>query len=334
VSEEFDTDELLQRFRSAVGDEERERMRELLEGRQRRPADNGDERSIGAASKTPTPRPLKIKSNGRLSKSASGAVKLHFPRDGFVHCENSRFDSAADLLRFVRATFGLKGRGSTLRASMRRAGKYQRLDASDNEVFTFGDPILDAITDAHGWITIGRDSYPMLPKELEGGRAGGIRSVDLAGDATRLRDRLVDEALSGRGTHALVEHHGEQTIVATTNPSEMNFTSGSARMKFRSWKKNYFFYSSIGSEIETWGRDFNSARIESMYAEPVVTNHPFVCGVTKVDFDSDTNDDYVDEYEVGVFATPASSVRSICTAVWSGRQWGGTIQKGDCQLFI
>jgi hypothetical protein len=334
VSQENDTDELLQRFRSAAGDVERQRARELLEGRQRRPADSADQQAIEATSKSPKPTPLKISSNGRLSKGASGAVKLHFPRDGFVHCENSRFDSAADLLRFLRATFGFRGRGSTLLASMRRAGKYQRLDASDNEVFTFGDPLLDTITDADGWITIGRDSYHMLPKELEGGRSGGVRSVDLAGDTKRLRDRLVDEALSGRGTHALVEHHGEQTIVATTNPSEMNFTSGSARMKFRSWKKNYFFYRSIGSEIETWARDFDRARIESMYAEPVVSNSPFVCGITKVDFDSDTNDDYVDEYEVGVFASPASSVRSVCTAVWSGRPWGGTIQKGDCQLFI
>jgi hypothetical protein len=334
MSEDLDTEELLQRFRSAVGDDERQRLRNLLEGRQRRPEDTSDKPATASASKTPKPSRLKIASNGSVSKGTSGAVKLHFPRDGFMRSENSRFDSADDLLRFLRATFGFKGRGSTLLASMRRVGKYQRLDASDTEVFTFGDPILDLVTDAHGWITIGRDSFHMLPKELEGGRSGGLRSVDLAVDVERLRDRLVDEALSGRNAQALVEHRGDQTIVATTNPSEMNFTSGSARMRFRSWKKNYFVYRSIGSEIETWGRDFSSARIESMYADPVVSNDPFVCGITKVDSDSDTTDDYVDEYEVGIFASPAGSVRSVCSAVWSGRPWGGTIQKGDCQLFI
>lgn len=174
----------------------------------------------------------------------------------------------------------------------------------------------------------------MLPRELEGGRGGGVRCVDLSALSDRVRDRLVEEALLGKGTLSLVEHTGDRTIVATTNPTELNFTNGSARMRFRSWKKNYYFYRSIGSEIETWGRDFTSARIESMYADPVVANDPFVCGITKVDSDSDTNDDYVDEYEVGVFANPASSVRSVCTAVWSGRSWAGTVQKGDCQLFL
>lgn len=334
MSENLDTDELLERFRSAVSDDERQNLRDHLEGRQQRPDDPAETPDNAAVAAAPASRPLTIASNGRVSTAASGAVKLHFPKDGVVHCENSRFDSAADLVRFLRSTFGFAGTGSTVLASMRRVGKYQRLDASDSEVFTFGDPILDTITNADGWVTIGRDSFHMLPRDLATGRTGGVRSVDLSADAERLRDRLLDEALSGRGSHALVEHRGDQTIVATTNPSEMNFTSGSARMKFRSWKKNYYVYRSVGSEIETWGRNFNSARIESMYADPVVGNNPFVCGVTKRDSDSDTNDDYVDEYEVGVFANPAGSVRSMCTAMWSGRSWGGTIQKGDCQLFL
>lgn len=333
MSDDLDTGELLERFAAAGSDDERRRWRERLEGRQRRPDDPGGDLA-GQATATSKPAPLKLATNGRLSKQAPGVVKLHFPRDGFLQSERSRFDNALDLVKFLRATFGLTGRGSSLRGSMRRVGKYQRVDAAGDDVFTFGDPILDAITDADGWLTIGRDSFHLLPRQLESGRSGGIRSIDLAGDADRLRARLVDEALSGSGSHAIVEHRGDQTVVATTNPSEINFTSSGARMKFRSWKTNYYVYRSIGSEIETWGRDFTSARIESMYADPVVANDPFVCGITKVDSDSDRNDDYVDEYEVGVFANPAGSVRSACTAVWSGRSWGGTVQKGTCQLFL
>jgi hypothetical protein len=327
------TEDLLEQFANAEGDE-RARLRELLEGRQRRPDPSEAGATGDEADKAASSTPLKLPTNGQLSKTSTGAVKLHFPRDGFLKAKSSNFDSAADLLRFVRATFGLKGSGSKLRASVRRTGKYQRLDADDNEVFTFGDPIIDSITDAHGWLTVGPDSFDLLPAALKEGSRGGVRGIDLSINSDRLRDRLVDEALSGRGTHTLVEHLADRTVVATTNPSEINQTSGGAHMRFKSWKTNYFFYRSIGSEIETWGRDFKSARIESMYADPVVGNDPFVCGITKVDSDSDTDDDYVDEYEVGIFANPAGSVRSVCTANWSGRAWAGTVQKGSCQLFI
>jgi hypothetical protein len=105
-------------------------------------------------------------------------------------------------------------------------------------------------------------------------------------------------------------------------------------MRFRSWKTNYIFYRSIGTEIETWGGNFTSASIESMYADPIVSGNPFVCGVTKRDSDSDTNDDYVDEYETGVFANPASTVQSFCTALWKGQTKGGTVRKGSCTMFL
>jgi hypothetical protein len=218
------------------------------------------------------------------------------------------------------------------RFHIKRKGKYQRVDRSGRPIFTFGDPILDAITDEHGNITVGRENFNLLPFELAADRRGGISSIDLGGDA--FRHDLIREATALNGTRTLVEHTADGAIIASRNPSQIDFFIGSAHMRFRSWKTNYIFYRSIGTEIETWGGNFTSASIESMYADPIVSGNPFVCGVTKRDSDSDTNDDYVDEYETGVFANPASTVQSFCTALWKGQTKGGTVRKGSCTMFL
>jgi hypothetical protein len=49
---------------------------------------------------------------------------------------------------------------------VRRKGKYQRVDRLSSPVYTFGDPVLDLITDAQGWITIGRETMHLLPHDL------------------------------------------------------------------------------------------------------------------------------------------------------------------------
>lgn len=91
---------------------------------------------------------------------------------------------------------------------------------------------------------------------------------------------------------------------------------------------------SIGTEIETWGGDFSRAEIQSAYADPVLPTNPFICGIVKSDSDSDTDDDYVDEYEYGIAASTPSTVRSFCQAKWKGEPFGGTVSKGDCQAFL
>ena len=42
---------------------------------------------------------------------------------------------------------------------MKRTGKYQRIDRTGRPIFTFGDPILDMITDEHGWVSVGNETY-------------------------------------------------------------------------------------------------------------------------------------------------------------------------------
>jgi hypothetical protein len=53
----------------------------------------------------------------------------------------------------------------------------------------------------------------------------------------------------------------------------------------------------------------------------------------KTDSDSDTNDDYVDEYEWGVNAPQPKRVESQCTAQFKGQQFAGGVQAGP-QCFV
>jgi hypothetical protein len=326
-----DTAQLVEQLARSEDEDERALILSVLEGRQRPFA----EAPAAASGRSKATRPLGVESNGKVGEPEDGRLVLQFPKDGYLSCGRSSFDGEEDLVRYVGEALGLDVKGASLRLSLSRAGKYQRVGRSGRPAFTFGDPVLDAITDEDGWVKVGDESFHLVPGALGGqGRRGGLRIVDLAVDAEALRAAQLAEALSPAGTRTLVEHDAEHTVLATTNPSQLDMWQGSAHLRFRSWKTNYYVYRSIGTEIETWGGDFSSASIQSMYADPVVPNNPFVCGITKRDSDSDTNDDYVDEYEVGVFASPAGSVRSTCSAQWKGRPWGGIVSKGACEQYL
>lgn len=323
--------DLLSRPDHAAGDSPASQaLRAALDSRQERFPDS--ERPATKREQRAATQPLGIDSNANACRCESGKTELVFPRDGFLCPERSTFGSAQELTAYIGQVLGLAESGGPGRFRIKRKGKYQRVDRSGRPIFTFGDPVLDAITDEHGSVAVGREHFNLLPFELAADRRGGISSIDLGGDT--VRHDLVREATALNGTRTLVEHTADGSVIASKNPSQLDFFIGSAHMRFRSWKTNYVFYRSIGSEIETWGGNFTSARIESMYADPIVGGNPFICGVTKRDSDSDTNDDYVDEYETGVFANPASSVRSFCTALWKGQTKGGTVGKGSCTTFI
>lgn len=331
------TEALLDQLKTAgadqAGDADKQAIGQILQTRQLRFPDP-DARVVPAGKREQ--RELGANSNASLAGFASGKVELHFPSDGFLKSERSKFESREDLVSYLADVLGLPDRRNSARLSLKRKGKYQRLARSGRPIFTFGDPILDLVTDEHGWVTIGAETYHPLAAELGApqSRSGGVSTLDLQVNHEEIRRQQILEAVSLNGSRALVEHTAERTVIASTNPSVLDFWSGSAHMRFRSWKKNYVFYRSIGTEIETWGGNFNSASIQSQYADPVVPSNPFICGITKRDSDSDTNDDYVDEYEVGVFANPAATVRSYCEARWKGQTHAGTVWKGDCQVLL
>jgi hypothetical protein len=334
-----ETTALLDRLRSkgadkgADDDAETAALHEVLAMRQGRFPD--DAAAVTPAAKPSELRPLAADSNAAVATLGADKIQLAFPRDGFIQCGRSRFKDATELTAYLADVLSLRSKAGAARLTVRRKGKYQRVDRMGSPIHTFGDPILDLITDERGWLTVGRETVDLLQRDIAapGSRRGGIRNIDLALDPEDIKRQQLAEALGSSGTRTLLQRTGDQLAIASSNPSQLDFWKGSAHLRFRSWKTNYYIYRSIGSEIETWGGDFVRAEIQSMYADPVVGN-PFICGIVKRDADSDTNDDYVDEYEYAVAAKAPSSVRSFCQANWKGQMWGGTVSKGDCQTFL
>jgi hypothetical protein len=198
-------------------------------------------------------------------------------------------------------------------------------------VFTFGDPVLDLITDEHGWLTIGGRRHNLAAAEVAdpAARSGGVSTIDLSPRPGEL-DHIIRQASLGTGRFSIVEAGADRAIITTTNPSEYGFYSGGAKMRFRAFKKNDWVGWKMGADIETWGGDFTRAEIQSDYGMTVWDN---VCGVAKHDSDSDTNDDYVDEYEWGINSSPPTGVRSICTATWKGTTNERIVTKGSCDYW-
>jgi len=190
-----------------------------------------------------------------------------------------RFKDRDELLSYLSQAFPLEKFETGHRVTISRKGKYRRLNEEGEQVFTFGDPLLDLITDEHGWLTVG----------------------------------------------------AERVILASRNPATAWFYDGSAKMRFRAFKKNYYAGWKMGADIETWGRDFTRAEIQSDYGFWVFGR---ACGVAKHDSDNDTNDDYVDEYEWGVFSPAPNGINSLCTATWGGASFSRYVSKGDCDYWI
>ena len=122
------------------------------------------------------------------------------------------------------------------------------------------------------------------------------------------------------GTRTLIEHTEDRLVVATTNPSQLDFWQGSAHMRFRSWKSNYGFYPKYRQRDRDVGWRLPPGRDTEHYADPVVGGNPFICGIVKRDSDSDTNDDYVDEYESSYGLPP--SIPSSSALVLPGQLEG------------
>src|SRR5262249_48104970 len=125
-------------------------LRDALESRQERFPSS--ERPATKRETRGATQPLGIDSNATVCPFESGKTDLVFPRDGFLCSERSTFGSAKELTDYIGHVLGLAESGGPGRFRIKRKGKYQRVDRSGRPIFTFGDPILDAITDAHGSI--------------------------------------------------------------------------------------------------------------------------------------------------------------------------------------
>lgn len=292
-----------------------------------------------ASKKHPNSRKSKVKNlpvggNGRIYVLAPGKAEISFPENGSMRVGRHKFRGQNDLVGYLSTIFPTILDGKGIRGSLKRTGKYQRVDQKQRPIFTFGDPVLDLITDEHGTVTVSGTSFDLRSADLSRSdqRRGGIRTIDLQPYGEELLRVQVVEAALGKGGFTLVESGEGHAVVASSNPSTVNFHDGGGMLRFRAWKKNYYVYWSIGAEIETiYGGNFSTASIASRYGEVVASD---ICAVVKEDSDSDSNDNYVDEYEWGSFSSPPSGVHSLCNATWLGKSYAATVQKGGCGSFL
>jgi hypothetical protein len=278
------------------------------------------------------------KGNYRLAMEA-GKTTFAFPVNAELTHGRCQFSTPEELLKYVEKSLGVQSYQKSLRGSVRRQGKYQKVDKSGNPVLTIGDPILDLVSDDEGRVFIGGDAIHLTTTEFGSARyrSGGITSIDLSGVSNALAQSQLLGAARGEGDFVLVESSDRVLSFASTNPSVRDFFPKSATgqiigwIRFKAWKKSYFFYWSMGAEIEVFsGGNFTTARIDSAYIDTFFAQ---TCFVVKRDSDSDTNDDYVDEYEWGINAPQPKRVESFCNTLWKGRRFVGGVEAGS-QCFV
>jgi hypothetical protein len=290
------------------------------------------------ATKNGKGQPMKLpegsKGNYQLTlEEGVGKVTFTFPEKAEMTSGRYKFKTPEELSNYIEKCVAIGSTTNGLRGSIRRRGKYQKVDKSGNSVLTIGDPILDLVSDDEGRIFIGRDVIHLTATEFSSVRyrSGGIRAIDLSDVSGALAQSQLLAAARGEGDFVIVESSNRVLSFASTNPSVRDIYPKSggniiAHIRFKAWKKSYAVYWSMGAEIEVlWGGDFKSATIESAYID---TFYNQTCFVVKRDSDSDTNDDYVDEYEWGINAPQPKRVESWCSVLFKGQWYSGGVEAG------
>jgi hypothetical protein len=261
----------------------------------------------------------------------SGRAEFRFDeKHRYLQSGRSRFETQDDLQNYLSALLPTVAHGTGIKGSMKRVGKYERVTGLGDAAFSFGDPILDLITDDHGHLHIGGRRFNLYSRELAGpDRGGGLSCVDFAPYAAKMREAHVLASMTESSPFTVLECTDKSVTIASRNPHQQWFYSGTTKMRFRAFIRSYLIYQKIGAEIETWGHDFRTASIHSRYGT-FLDDHGH-CFVVHSDSDSDTSDDYVDEYEWFLGARVSSGydgVESSCVADWHGRVYSGVVESG------
>lgn len=237
----------------------------------------------------------------RKQKDTNAAYE-HGP-DGAV--QKWKFKDREDLVDYVGRTFDiapispgiLRGTAAQLRAAA------TQLDLRDRRV-QFSEPVLDLITSTNGELEIDGMLYDLRDDFLRERR--GDRNIEV------FALNCTDDFPSG--FERCESDDGKKII----------FRSGPSSITFRAFRSSNWGYWKAGAEITTQGPDFEAAQIDSRYFFPA---HGQVCA-TISDSDSDTNDDFLDEYEWGLFSESPKRVVSLCRVQWNGRRIAGIVSVG------
>ncbi len=177
------------------------------------------------------------------------------------------------------------------------------------------DPVLALITSPHGELVVGDQSFNMA-RGFAGAARPGARAP---GGRTDLPGVIAHEVACYDDISGLERCEDE-------NGKSVTFGDDTGWIRFRAYRKSNWLYWSMGAEIDTFGPDFEAAIINSRYYQEFLSP---VCVVQKYDSDSDTNDDFLDEWEWGVNAPQPIRVESLCRAQWRGKRLSAVVSAGD-----
>ncbi|WP_198286941.1 hypothetical protein [Frankia sp. QA3] len=222
------------------------------------------------------------------------------------------FDNLDELTAYLGEALGGQSEGGGgSRGSLSRRGRYVRRAADGTQVFTFGDPVLDAISSTDGTLVLGGQ---IIDLRASRGSAGAPSGADAAPSAT--------PHLKSTGMVNGAERW------ASDDGSLVQYRMGAGRLNFHAWKRDSILpYWSMGGEISISGTKarFQAADLTSHYYMSV--DAP--CQIVKIANDSDHDDDYVDQYEWGINAPQPERVAVLCRAQWHHAQFADIVTAGE-----
>jgi hypothetical protein len=194
----------------------------------------------------------------------------------------------------------------------------RRIQASVDRPALFNNPVLDHITSPHGEIIIGSQSFNLQARRLGATRRGLVS--------------LEPPANSFTAAYALscyTDFTGLEVCVSDDGRLR-TYSDGTASVSFKAYKKSTWKYWEMGTEIKTFGGNFEAADIHSRYYGQAYGQ---TCAIQKYDDDADSNDNFMEESEWGILAPQPIRVESLCRVQWNGRRISGVVSAGgECFL--
>jgi hypothetical protein len=179
----------------------------------------------------------------------------------------------------------------------------------------YRNPLIPFITSSHGELFIGSHYYNFDKPKF---KIGNSR-----------KQGLFSPGVIGVATHATTcsDHQSGLEICRSDDGGSITYSDGESSISFSSYKEsNWYGYWEMVTEIKTTGLNFQAAIINSRYIGRAVNQ---VCAVMKTDHDEDFNDNYVDEYEWGIFAEQPTRVESLSRAQWNNKRISGITSAGS-----
>ncbi len=280
-------------------------------------------------------RSFPVPTQARIQIMTDNKAQIMFPRGATLSPARTKFSDQADLLAYLKKFFPIVGSGKAGRMSMRCIGKYQRVDSSGRPILTFGDPVLDLITDPDGKVSVGgtvHDFGALLSSgqlAATGNNPGGPAGLRPVGSPPIVPPpvRPPPVGIPPVGIPPV----GIPPVAPPAGVTDtVDYMNGSSRMRFHAWLDVFPLFWRMGSEIQTWGEDFFWAHIESQYG----FRHKgtaALCAVAKRDSGEAAGTNYVSETEWGtdLVVGPYDGVRSLCSALWGGQVRVQLVQAGN-----